>query len=482
MADVSTPSLDYRAMEPYWEKVSAILGGTKAMRSSTAYLPKFPNESQKDYDFRRQNAKFTNVWRDIVENLSAKPFSEELTIEEGAPENINQFIENVDGQGNHFHVFGGKVFFYGMAYGLHWVFIDHPKRPDGIVSIADERQANLKPYWVSLKAQDVLAVEVEKVGSDYVISHCRFRANTTVRDGFEQKTIERIREYNRQDGVVSYQVWEKIKNIWTKTEDAGTISLDEIPLVPFISGREGNGSFTVDPMLSDAADLQIELFQQESGLKYAKEATAFPMLAGNGVQPSVGEDGKVAPVPVGPKSVLYAPPNSEGEHGEWAFIEPNASSLTFLAADIKETITQLRELGRQPLTAQTGNLTVVTTAFAAQKGNSAIMAAAILFKDAMENCLRITSKWMGDEQEVGVVVYDDFDLGLSDDDATTTLSTARTAGDLSQRTYWAELKRRSILGPSFDPDEEEQALLEEGPDDDDNEEIQRSLPPQLRAV
>jgi hypothetical protein len=482
MSDVSTPSLDYMSMQPYWAKVSSILGGVSAMRAQKQFLPKFPNESKADYEFRRENAKFTNVWRDIVENLAAKPFAEELSIDASAPEELQDLMDDVNGQGDHFHVFGAQTFFYGLAYGLHWVFIDVPKRPEGVVSIADEKRAGIKPYWISLKAEDVLAVETQKIGSKNVITHCRFRANAVERDGFKENVVERIREYNREEnGSVKYQVWQKNKEKWELTEDKGSLSINEIPLVPFISGRNQGSSLVVDPMLSDAADLQIELYQQESGLKYAKESTAFPMLAGNGVTPPTGDDGKPQTVPVGPKTVLYAPSNAEGEHGEWKFIEPDATALKFLAEDIKETITQLRELGRQPLTSQTGNLTTVTTAFAAQKGNSAILAASILFKDAMESCLRITTKWMGQEQQINVNIYSDFDLDIGDDQGPQTLNTARAAGDLSQETYWAELKRRRILGPNFDPDDEKQALAEEIPDPDDLDDQLGSIPP-LRGV
>jgi hypothetical protein len=80
-------------------------------------------------------------------------------------------------------------------------------------------------------------------------------------------------------------------------------------------------------------------------------------------------------------------------------IEPDATSLKFLAEEIEKTIQQMRELGRQPLTAQTGNLTVVTTQFAAQKGNSAIQAWALNLKDAMENALRYTAMWLKEEAE-----------------------------------------------------------------------------------
>jgi hypothetical protein len=215
--------------------------------------------------------------------------------------------------------------------------------------------------------------------------------------------------------------------------------------------------------MQDCVDLQIELYQQESGLKNIKESSAFPMVSGNGVAPVIGPDQRPLPIRIGPKTVLYAPPRETGAVGHWMFIEPAATSMTFLAADIQETIQQLRELGRQPLTAQTGNLTVVTTAFAAQKGNSAIQAWALNLKDSLENAFSITAKWLGETQEAEVDIDTDFDVGLNDDKDRDTLVAMRAANDISQRTLWLEMQRRAVLSPDFDADDEETALMNEIP-------------------
>lgn len=470
--DVSTPSLDYDAMEPYWTQVNAILGGAKTMRKAKQFLPQFPNESDKDYEFRLVNAKFTNVFRDIAENLAAKPFAEELAIKDGTGDTaIEGLIEDIDGQGNHLHVFGAEAFYRGLTHAEHWIFVDAPKTDGNIRSIAEEKAAGIRPYWLHIPATSLLAAETTKIGGKHVWSHVRFRSDTAVREKFEEKLVKRIREYNLEPaGLISYRVWQLYeeggKKEWRLVEgEGGLLSIDEIPLVGFISGRR-IGKRVSEPMLQDAADLQIELFQQENGLKYAKDNTAFPMLAGNGVTPPVGEDGKPAVVPVGPKTVLYAPPNGEGDHGEWTFIEPSAQSLEFLAGDVKETIKQLREIGRQPLTAETGNLTTVMAGQSASKGNSAVSAAALLFKDAIENALRLTAKWMKSDAQPEVEIFTDFDIALSENNGTDALLSARTNGDLSQRTFWDEMSRRGYLGPNFDPDEEEERLNEELPGDD----------------
>jgi hypothetical protein len=330
----------------------------------------------------------------------------------------------------------------------------------------------MRPYCLSIKAKDVLSVETSKIGGIEVITHCRFRANAVEREGYKQVTKHRIREYNREGDAVSYKVHEKQKNAAAIDEwvviDEGVITLQEIPLVPFVGGRVKHG-FVVEPMLRDALDLQIELFWQENGLKYAKDNTAFPMLAGNGVAPPMGPDGNVGAIQVGPKSVLYAPPSADSGTGGWAFIEPSATSLRFLADDIKETVQNLRELGRQPLTAQTGNLTVVTTAMAAQKGNSAVQAAALIFKDAMENVFRIMGAWIGESDGPEVLVFSDFDVNLSGDQDLTALIKARENRDISREAFLAELKRRAVLRPEYDAEEDMAIILGEVPADEEQD-------------
>ena len=487
-----TTSSDYSAMVGYWTMVSTILAGADAMRAAgERYLPKFPNESQPDYDFRRKNAKFTNIFRDIVENLAAKPFAKEVKLGEKASERMKALSENINGQGDHLHVFAANCFFRGIAYAIDWILVDYTKNVPENATVAQETAIGARPYWVAISAENLIAAYSEMIGGVETFVHVRIKEDTTERDGFGEKTVCRVRVLNREltrdekGEVISaapatWELFEKQKDVnggdkWVSI-GAGPVTIGIIPLVPFLTGRRVGHSWQVVPPMLDAATLQIEHYQQESGLKYAKELTCFPMLAGNGVTPPIGEDGKPATVPVGPKSVLYAPMDGNGQHGEWAFIEPTSSSLKFLADDVKETAQQLRELGRQPLTAQTGNLTVVTTAFAAQKGNSAIQAWALNLKDALENAMLYTAMWLKDAVEPEVMVHDDFDLDPNDDKGPETLITMRAAKDLSQRTLWSEMRRRNILSPEFDPEAEEKAILDEIPGDPNEEELTAALP------
>jgi len=242
------------------------------------------------------------------------------------------------------------------------------------------------------------------------------------------------------------------------------LRIDEIPMVPFFTGRRDGKTYKFDPPLRAAADLQLHLYRQESGLNYTTTLTAYPMLTGNGVKPERDAAGNIKALPVGPNVTLYAPPNADGSVGSWRYVEPSSNSLIFLSGYIKEIILNLRELGRQPLTASSSNLTTVTTAFAAGKSKSSVKAWALMLKDSLENAYRITAKWMGSDYLAKVMVYTDFDEFVDGKDYEA-LSAARERGDLSQETYWEESKRRGMLSEEFTPERETARLLKETPGD-----------------
>lgn len=479
-------SADYDAMKPYWDQVRTIIAGTKAMRAAgEEYLPRFANESPADYKDRVNAAKFTNIFADITENLASRPFSQEVVLAEGASSQMQELAANIDGQGNSIHVFLANTFFQGINYAVDWIFIDYSANVPGNVTLAEQKAKGYRPYWVRVPAENVLAVYSEMIDGEEQFIHVRILEVTRERSGFTEVTITRVRVLERlpnEDGtwgMPTWKLWKLVKDVggleeWV-IEQEGVMSIPLIPLVPFVCGRRKGSSWVIDPPMKNAADLQIEHYEQESGLKYARNQTAFPMLAGNGVNPQMDAKGNPVTLKVGPKSVLYAPSNGDGQHGEWKFIEPSAQSLTFLSGEVKETARELRELGRQPLTAQSGNLTVVTTAFAAQKGNSAIEAWSLLLKDAAEQALYITGLWIADTSKVEIVMDTDFDLTIGEDDGFGQLLEMRKSGDISRKTLWEEAKRRGKLSADFDADEEDEELLAEGPSDIEDEDA--LLPP-----
>lgn len=478
--NLDRPALDNALMRDDWDQVETILRGAKAIRQAgVKYLPKFEGETNERYAVRLALSKFTNIYRDVVEGLASRPFEAPVSLVETetdlAPEQIKEFVDNVDGARNNLTVFSAETFFNGINNALDWIFVDYPDVPITTAprSVEQEREAGIRPFWTHVLAKNVLEARSSIVGGSEELVYVRILEPSA--------TDTDVRILYRDENGARWELWRLDKERSTPGVNGGStvfrkisegvFSIGVIPLVPFITGRRAGRRFFVHPPMRDASDLQIELYWQESGLKHIKALAAFPMLAGNGVTPAKAPDGTITPLIAGPMAALYAPPDGAGHSGSWQLLEPASTSMKFLADDVKETIANLRELGRNPLTAQSGaSLTVITTAVAAKKGNSAVQMWAYALEDALNNALYLTARWFGIDEatarKITVKVFTDFDVDANGGEELSTLSTMRTSGNLSQRSYWKELVRRNVLSPDFDADDEEKAILDEGPPDD----------------
>ena len=507
--DPKTPSSDYKSMIHYWSMVGAILNGVEAMRDrrgyggmpnvagpaipfahlamlnrgllrttsgrGSPYLPQFPNETDADYEIRRAHAPMANVYGDISRNLASKPFSKTLTLADKTTPDLLELANDIDGQGNNLHVFARQTFKSGLDKAIDWILIDFTKVAAG-TTLAGERASGARPYWVNIPAENLVAVYSEFFNGKEIIVHARIAEQCTERDGYGEQQVERVRVFNREElqdvdgntigfAPATWEIFELIINDadnntknsqdWVSV-DSGAVTIGIIPLVPFMTGKRNGTTWRVDPPLKDVAYMQVEEFQQESNLKTIKELAAFPMVTGNGVTPPTGQDGKDTFVPVGPRSVLYAPPNANGGAGTWTFIEPNCASLTFLANDIEKLRSEMREIGMQPLA--TSNLTVVTTANISMKAHSAVQAWALGLKDALEQAWKITCLWLNRTDFPSVLVHTDFGVDLEAGTELDVLLKSEGQGIIARRTVWNEFKRRGVLSDDFDPDDEEKQL------------------------
>lgn len=464
-------SKDSAAMLPYWDRVDAIVDGIDAMRAAgDDFLPKFADEDEPDYKFRLKCTKLTNVYRDTIEGLASKPFEREVQLVDGTngaqavPPQIKDFVYDVDGSGNNLTIFSSATMFNAINSAIDWIAVEYDEADASIVTQADAKRAGRRPYWSHILGRNIIDVKSAIIGGKETLTYIKI---------YEPGDVDHVREYVRAaDGVVTWTLYEHQPNAVRLPNEtsfvavkSGTISIGVIPLVPFYTGRRDGSSWRFLPAMKDAADLQVELYQQESGLKHAKTLTAYPMLAANGISPPMGADGKpITKLAVGPGRVLWSKINGDGKYGSWAYVEPNAESLKFLADDIGTTIQQLRELGRQPLTAQSGNITVITAAVAAGKARSAVRAWAIKMKDTLENCLVLTAKWLGIAYDPSVDVFLDFDDFMEGEDVDALLA-MREKGDMSQETLWEEMHRRGVLSSNFTKEREQKRLLDELPVD-----------------
>jgi hypothetical protein len=465
--DPSVPSLACVAALPDWSLIRDILGGARTIRlAGEKYLPKFPNESDKDYDFRVRFAPFVNHFKDSVGTVASKPFSKEVSLQGNVTEEMKEVAEDIDGHGTSLHKFARDVYEESVGFGVTGILVDFPQLTQGM-TLEDERRLAPRPYWVWYRPEDIIAMFTEfRAGRRYV-THVRLREDAVRRMGFTERQVKRVRVLDDDgQGTITWALWEMAGTGWNLLGQ-GPITLDEIPfrLVKF-GRREWWTNHTIPPMV-DLAHLQIEHYQQSSNLKHVLNLTGFPMLTGDGVQAPVDKDGNPQSIKVGPHVVLFAPPMpGMTTFPQWRFIEPTAQSIKALQDQIEKIETQMAKIGMLPLIRNKGGITATTEATNSAKAHASAEAWASDEKDMLEQCFVFTAKWLRQNPKTApeVYIHTDFGVELRENAENTELMSGAKIGAISRRTLWNEWQRRGFLGPQFDPEEEEKQLAKERKD------------------
>lgn len=454
MADPKTPGPNdesgaYAAMSSTWTKITDIRAGADAVRAKgEVYLPRFEAEDKNDYARRLASAPWRPEFNDALGTLVAKPFSRDIAVTNAESAELKAIVEDVDTRGNNLTVFAREMMADGVSYGLHAILVDHPPNP-GARTVAEERAAALRPYFVHVKAEQLIAVYFGVVDGNLWPIHARIREVLTERDGFSEKTITQVRVL--EPGI--WQVWRaNDKDEWSIHEQ-GTTSLTYVPLVIWFTG-ERKGDHEVKPPLKDLADLQMELYRALSREDEVLNFAGYPMLSGNGFhKPS-------EPIVVGPRSVLYAP-GGEGVNTSWSFIQPDPANLAEIRAKIAAIQSDMHRLGMMPMVQKAGGISATATAVDTAKAHSVLQMWAITLKDALEQAFVIAEDYRGRESKVEVQAFTDFTADPFAQAPLTALREARKSGDISRRTYWQGLRRFDVLPADFDADQEDEALATE---------------------
>lgn len=453
-APPDTKSLAYIEMETMWQMLRTVMAGTEAMRqAATEYLPLFPAETKAAYALRLERTVLTNLFEDAVRQAASLPFKKPVQVNDETPGWLRDISEDIDLGGNDISQFSRKVLEDGIIAGYSFIFIDYT-RTDGTKAaenLAQEKAANARPYWVHIRADDMLAIYINRVNGHDVVTHCRFREIVNVRTGFEEVAVEQIRVLEPGQ----YWVYQKQQGEW-KVVESGAMSVPDVPVVCVMCGREATSRFVVKPLFLDLCYKQIEHWQSSSDQRNILTFARFPVLAVAGA--GTNEDGSAAlPEGIGPNKMLA----TTDPQGKWYYVEPTGKAIESGQKDLDTLVEEMRILGLQPTVGTPGSVTATARALDEARVHSAVQVLALNLEGALNEALEKTLKWRADSGTASVYVNRDFGISLRDSREIDALLRSRVAGELSRLTFWNELKRRNVLSVDFDADEETAQLEKE---------------------
>lgn len=475
---VATTSMAYDAMTRPWTLIHTLLEGTDGMRAAgEAMTPRYERESADHWEARVARTVLTNFVEMTSEHLTGQALKVPPEADEDVPEDIAAILEDVDGQGTGFATFARNIFRDAVENSFTHVLVDMPSpepNEDGAPrTLADDRADGLRPYWVHVSPINLFFAHAEVINGKEVLTHIRFREDAVEVVGWAEVVRERIRVLSRIpagqgeggeafDTFVEWQLWEYQETSKNKEEwvliDTGAMDIDEIPLVTFYTDRQG--LHMGKPPLEDLAQLNIAHWQSSSDQRNVLTVSRFPILAASGAMDAEDENGEGG-IEVGPHSFLYMP----DAQGKFYYVEHEGAAISAGRDDLKDLEETMAGYGTEFLKQRPANEGVTARVLDTSESLSTLQVWVIDFKDALENCLRLTAKWLGKEDDAGSVVLDSDDVGLDEADSShlDALHKARTARDISRMAYLTELKRRGVLSEAYDPEEDEEVLEDEAP-------------------
>lgn len=453
----ATPSLEYKALQADWALISTVLGGTGAMRAAgKSLLPQHEGESTIRYKDRLNSSVLTNFTSMTLDHWCGKPFTKPATLSEDTDDEIKKLADDINLCGDELTVVLKEWFTLGMAKRKAYCLVDFPEVPGhlrGRVTLADERRLNLRPYWVIIPAEAVIAPRKERINGEDVFTNVRFFDNKTIYDGYEEKVQVRIREYDRN--VVERDEWgeEKVveirQRIHTRRDgkadeyDTGPWKVVDIDRIPFVEFD------TKKLELLDLAYLNVTHYQSTSDQRNCLTTARFPILAGSGVDSDTV-------VTIGPYAFLSAKDSA----AEFYYVEHTGSALDAGQVDIDKLEEAMALYGAEMLKQRPDRETATSRVLDQAQNTAPLQVHTFAFISAVDMALYITKLWMDKGEDVVARVLIDTDFAMSSEDSSKVdnLKELRKTGDVSRKQLLKGLKESKGIPENFDEEANDREL------------------------
>lgn len=270
------PNKTYEQFAPLWQFYLNAYEGGEAF-ANEFNLFRHPREHPDDFQERTKRVYYHNYCEPLVDFFTGFIYAETIQRDFGELKDFfTGFINNVNRKGDDLTTFMRQLSDDMQIFGLVYVLVDTPPKDASIVTVAQEKEAGIQPYWVSVRPSEILDWVADE--NDQFIYVKRKQCITTM-DGFKPVKIDRYTEWTLEQIQVSeVDVTEPTKPVYRGKKNF-TNELKKIGLVPIRYKRSKMDSFMGHSFLSDIAYLAREVMNLTSLLQEFLYRQCFNILA-----------------------------------------------------------------------------------------------------------------------------------------------------------------------------------------------------------
>ena len=433
---IDTPNYEWLDMWEYWRLPYSLWGGTKRMRKAGKYyLPQEPGETDQSYEARVQKTFLYNAYRRSIQSLAGQPFIKPVTVH-NLPTELEYLLDDADSMGNSLTEVAHNLLIDGLHYGKYHVLVDYPS-VDGNITLRDQRELNIAPYFNTVSPLNLIGWESERVGGMNALLNIRIKEYSIEPvDEYQELLITRVRVY-KPDEVEVHAIYGRESGDF----DVEGVSDNTLGRVPLITGYvEKTGFMSSRPPLEDLAWLNLRHWQSSSEQNVILHATRVPIFFASGF-----EEGELENTTIGP----YRGISTTNDSANIRYIEHEGNAITAGERDLEKIEKQMEKMGSDILQ-QKGVSRQTATARQIDKSESlSVMQLAVReLEHSLEKAIQIAGDWINvDASDVKVTIGDDLSVP-TEANSVDDLMNLHDRGKIDDEQLVFELKRRGTLSSS----------------------------------
>lgn len=443
-----------------------IEGESAVKKGSTRYLPK--PRGMKESEYRESyltRAEFFPATGRTLEGLHGLMFSKDVQIE--VPEELSEYLENVDGEGTSFGQFTNDVAWESLKTHFGGVLIDAPEASE-YTSMRDAEENGIVPYMTYYSAFDVINWDYDRIGRSkklmFVVLEEREYVDTTDRFTKEEKKRYRLCELD-EDGFYRQQVY----------DEEGVLLSEHYPkkfgenlrYIPFYF-LPNTKPYT--PLMYNLATVNLAWYRKSADYENGLHWTGVPTPYSIGYEPETitkeDSDGNMVEVPKYPMSLggsqfLYFPTGTT----HVGFLEFTGTGLSQLSNAMEVDEERMAILGARIISAEKKGVESAETARIHRAGENGVLSAfANELSNGLTRLLRDYLEWISGREitdDIAVHINTDYDVSKMSVQELTALVSCWQSGGIPKRILFQNMKEGDIIDGNEDFETVEQEILAE---------------------
>lgn len=455
MANVATPSEWHTENSPVWARCRAAIEGGDAVRAlGTAIVPAIGGMDRREFSGYLQRATYMNASQRTLDALVGlvmqKPAQYEM------PPALEELATYIDGRGGRIEDFARHALAEVLSVGGGLALVDHPERPDGVVTAAQERALGLRPLVSWYPLESVLEYRTGIVNGYEEITWLKLLEH--YEEHIDEWTVDQkkqVRVYCMCEGRVWARVFRKTADgQWTLFSESWPVAhsgqpITYIPAVFFGPIKNEPGK---SPML-DLIDMNLAHFRNSADHEHVLHFTGLPTPYVAGVSPD--------DFPSGLKLGSSAAQVFEDANAKIAFAEISGDSSA-LATEMLAKEARMAALGARAL-APEGRQAESGDALAIRRGgeHSALAKVADSVSRSMVLVLETLAEWEGIDGDISYSLNVDYLPQSVGAQELIALMQAWQGGAISAMELFDLLRKGGVIRDDKEYEEHERELSEE---------------------